>query len=148
MGGHTILNLKEVEDMAPKFGFAPDLEARFAAGDLGLENSGLSYQRLAPNFRMPFGHKHKQQEEVYVVLAGGGRVKLDDEAARVPPFRLLPAPVPKPKRASRDSAVGDRHLVTKLLERCPLYEEIAEKGLEDSVYLQRDLEEREELARL
>ncbi len=42
----------------------------------------------------------------------------------------------------------DRGTHEELLERCPLYEEIAEKGLEDSVYLQRDLEEREELARL
>jgi ABC-type multidrug transport system fused ATPase/permease subunit len=44
--------------------------------------------------------------------------------------------------------VVDRGTHDQLLERCPLYEEIAEKGLEDSVYLQRDLEEREELARL
>jgi ABC-type multidrug transport system fused ATPase/permease subunit len=44
--------------------------------------------------------------------------------------------------------VVDRGTHEELLERCPLYEEIAEKGLEDSVYLQRDLEEREELARL
>jgi uncharacterized cupin superfamily protein len=92
MAAYKILNLKEVEDMAPKFGFAPDLEARFAAGDLGLENSGLSYQRLAPNFRMPFGHKHKQQEEVYVVLAGGGRVKLDDEIVEVGEWDVVRVP--------------------------------------------------------
>jgi ABC-type multidrug transport system fused ATPase/permease subunit len=42
----------------------------------------------------------------------------------------------------------DRGTHEELLERCPLYGEIAEKGMEDSVYLQRDLEEREELARL
>ena len=44
--------------------------------------------------------------------------------------------------------IVDRGTHEELLERCPLYEEIAEKGLEDSVFLQRDLEEREELARL
>ena len=44
--------------------------------------------------------------------------------------------------------IVDRGTHQELLERCPLYEEIAEKGLEDKVYLQRDLEEREELARL
>ena len=38
MAGHTILNLKEIEDMAPKFGFAPDLEARFATGAWGWRN--------------------------------------------------------------------------------------------------------------
>jgi ABC-type multidrug transport system fused ATPase/permease subunit len=44
--------------------------------------------------------------------------------------------------------IVDRGTHDELLERCPLYEEIAEKGLEDSVYLQRDLEEREEMAKL
>jgi mannose-6-phosphate isomerase-like protein (cupin superfamily) len=83
MARHTVVNLKDVEDSAPKFGFAPNLEARFAGGDLELEECGLSYQRLAPNFRMPFGHRHKRQEEVYVVLSGGGRLKLDDEVVEV-----------------------------------------------------------------
>jgi uncharacterized cupin superfamily protein len=91
---YTKVNLKsEVEDSATKFGYAPDLEARFAAGDLGLERSAVSYQRLAPGFRIPFGHSHKQQEELYVILSGGGRLKLDDEivevgaldAVRIPP---------------------------------------------------------------
>jgi ABC-type multidrug transport system fused ATPase/permease subunit len=36
----------------------------------------------------------------------------------------------------------------ELLEGCGFYREIAEHGLADSVFLQRDLEEREELARL
>jgi mannose-6-phosphate isomerase-like protein (cupin superfamily) len=79
VAAHTIRNLKEIEDSAVKFGLAPDLEARFAREELETEQSGLSYQRLAPNVRQPFGHHHKQQEEVYVVLAGSGRVKLDDE---------------------------------------------------------------------
>jgi mannose-6-phosphate isomerase-like protein (cupin superfamily) len=79
MAGHTVVNLKEVEDQAPKFGFAPNLEARFATKPLALENSGVSYQKLAPNFRVPFGHKHKVQEELYVVVSGSARLKLDDE---------------------------------------------------------------------
>ena len=74
MAGYTVVNLKrEVEDQAPKFGWAPNIEARFAAGPLELENSGVSYQRLAPNFRFPFGHKHKVQEELYVILRGSAR---------------------------------------------------------------------------
>ncbi len=79
MAPYTLKNLKEVENSAPKFGYAPDLEARFASGDLGLTRAGLSYQRLAPNFRGPFGHHHGEEEEIYVVVSGGGRVKLDDE---------------------------------------------------------------------
>lgn len=78
MSGYTIKNLKEIEDQAPKFGLSPDLEARFARGPLEFERSGLSYQRFAPNFRTPFGHKHEEQEEVYVLVSGSGRIKLDD----------------------------------------------------------------------
>lgn len=93
MADHTIVNLREIEDQAPKFGLSPDLEARFATGPLDLQRSGISLQRLAPGFRLPFGHRHERQEELYVVLAGSLRVKLEDEivelrtwdALRVPP---------------------------------------------------------------
>jgi mannose-6-phosphate isomerase-like protein (cupin superfamily) len=77
---YTKKNLKEdVQDSAPSFGFAPDMEARFASRDLELEQSGVGYERWAPNFRVPFGHTHKGQEEVYVVVSGNGRIKIDDE---------------------------------------------------------------------
>jgi mannose-6-phosphate isomerase-like protein (cupin superfamily) len=46
---------------------------------LGCEKSGLSYQRIKPNVRFPFAHRHKRQEEVYVLVSGSGRIKLDDE---------------------------------------------------------------------
>ncbi len=79
MADYTIKNLKEVEDSAPKFGMPAGIEARFARTDLEFEGSGLSYQRFEPGFRMPFGHRHEQQEEVYVLISGNGRMKLDDE---------------------------------------------------------------------
>jgi len=90
---YTKVNLRDVEDMAPKFGFAPDLESRFARKALELENSGLSYFKVTPDFRVPFGHTHSEQEEVYLVIAGNARVKLDDDvvdlatwdAIRIPP---------------------------------------------------------------
>jgi mannose-6-phosphate isomerase-like protein (cupin superfamily) len=84
MADYTLVNLKEdVEDQAPKFGLAPNLESRMARVPLELEGFGVSYQRMAPNFRLPFGHKHKQQEEVYLVLSGGGRVKLQDDVVEL-----------------------------------------------------------------
>ena len=90
---HTIVNLMHLHDMAKDFGLSPGLESRFARKPLGLENSGLSHFRIAPLFRSPFGHVHREQEEVYLVLAGSARVKLDDEvvelgtwdALRIPP---------------------------------------------------------------
>lgn len=79
VAGYTIRNLKEIEDSAPAFGLSPNLEARFASVPLECETVGLSYQRIAPNFRVPFGHRHREQEEVYVIVRGSGRVKLDDD---------------------------------------------------------------------
>src|SRR5688572_4091816 len=92
MADYTLVNLKDVEDQAPKFGHAPNLEARFARGALGLERCGLSYQRLAPNFRGPFGHHHTEQEEIYVILSGGGRVKLEEEIVEVQALDALRVP--------------------------------------------------------
>jgi mannose-6-phosphate isomerase-like protein (cupin superfamily) len=78
MSDHTVINLHDVEDSAPKFGME-DMEARFASGDLGLTKSGVSLQSLAPDTTQPFGHHHHTQEELYVIVAGTGRVKLGDE---------------------------------------------------------------------
>ena len=92
---YTKVNLKQdVQDSAPGFGFAPDLEARFASGDLALESSGVGYERLAPNFRVPFGHTHRSQEEVYVIVSGSGRVKLDDEIVDFEQWDVFRVPGP------------------------------------------------------
>jgi mannose-6-phosphate isomerase-like protein (cupin superfamily) len=80
MADYTKLNIKrDVEDMAPKFDLSPGLESRFARRPLGLERSGFSYFRIAPGFRIPFGHRHDEQEELYVIASGSARVKLDDD---------------------------------------------------------------------
>src|SRR3954468_24980880 len=80
MSDYTHINLKDdVDDQAPNFGLSPNLEARMARVPLGMESSGLSYIRIAPGFRLPFAHKHKQQEEVYVLVSGSARIKLEDE---------------------------------------------------------------------
>lgn len=86
MAGYTHLNLKEVEDQAPKFDMSPDLEFRSARVPLELENAGMSYLRVAPNFRVPFGHNHNEQEEIYVLIEGSGRLKLDGEVIELKPL--------------------------------------------------------------
>jgi uncharacterized cupin superfamily protein len=76
----TLINLrKDPDDLGPKFDGAPDLEFRAATAALQLERSGLTYQRVPPGYRFPYGHTHATQEEVYVVVRGGGRMKVDDE---------------------------------------------------------------------
>jgi len=87
MSAYTKVNMKEeVEDAAPKFGLSPGLEFRYAQRALECEQTGASYQRIAPDFRQPFGHTHKEQEEVYVLVSGSARVKLDDDIVELAPF--------------------------------------------------------------
>ena len=90
----TRKNLKrDLTDVGSNFDGAPDLEFHLATDALELEHSGLSHQRIPPGYRFPYGHTHATQEEVYVIVGGSGRMKLDDEvvevvkwdAVRVPP---------------------------------------------------------------
>jgi quercetin dioxygenase-like cupin family protein len=84
MGTYTKKNLRsEVENQAPKFDMPEELEARFARTPLGGKSLGLSLFTLAPGFRIPFGHKHPHQEEVYVVVRGSGRIKVEDEVVEL-----------------------------------------------------------------
>lgn len=80
MSDYTVKNLKQdVDNAAEQFGLAPDIEAHFARDPLDCHEFGLSYQRLSPDARFPYGHHHNEQEEVYVVVEGAGRMKLDDD---------------------------------------------------------------------
>jgi mannose-6-phosphate isomerase-like protein (cupin superfamily) len=94
MAGYTLVNLEDVENMAPKFGLAPGLESHFARVPLELERSGLSLYRVAPGFRLPFGHRHGEQEEVYVVVDGSMRMKVDDEVLDLRRWDALRVPGP------------------------------------------------------
>jgi mannose-6-phosphate isomerase-like protein (cupin superfamily) len=79
MSDYTHKRLPDVKDMAPQFGMPPQMQARFAGQSLGLDRTGLTYFRLDPGFRIPFGHRHENQEEVYVVVRGSARIKVGDE---------------------------------------------------------------------
>jgi mannose-6-phosphate isomerase-like protein (cupin superfamily) len=91
---YTRINLTQVEDSAPKFGYGERQEARFASGDLELVDTGVSYHRIKPGQRQGFGHRHEHAEEVYIVLAGSGRIRIDDdvvELAARDAIRVAPA---------------------------------------------------------
>ena len=93
MPGYTKVNLKQdVKDMAPQYGMSPGIESRFARTNLELENSGLSYYRLDPGYRLPFGHRHGEQEEVYLVLSGNARVKVEDEVVELREWDAIRVP--------------------------------------------------------
>jgi mannose-6-phosphate isomerase-like protein (cupin superfamily) len=80
---YSIKNLRQVEDSAPKHGFSEMGEARFPRSDLRAETTGLAYHVLRPNKRQAFAHKHDEAEEIYIVLSGSGRIKLDDDVVEL-----------------------------------------------------------------
>ncbi|MDX6679852.1 MAG: hypothetical protein QOE31_3904 [Solirubrobacteraceae bacterium] len=76
---YTLKKLTDIDDSAPGFGFGELGEARFATKHLDALETGVSLQRVKPDQRQAFGHRHEAAEEIYVVLSGSGRAKLDDE---------------------------------------------------------------------
>jgi mannose-6-phosphate isomerase-like protein (cupin superfamily) len=80
---YTHKNLRDVEDKAPDFGLSEIQEARFPHYELDAQDTGIAYHVLRPGRRQGFAHRHENAEEVYVVLSGGGKLKLDDEVIDV-----------------------------------------------------------------
>jgi mannose-6-phosphate isomerase-like protein (cupin superfamily) len=101
MTAYAITNFNDIESPNPN----PDREAKFARSQIGSEHLGVSYFRYGPNTRNTGGHSHREQEEVYVVVSGSGRVKLDDEIIELKQWdvvRVSPAVV----RAFRGGPAG------------------------------------------
>ena len=90
MAGYNVENLMEVENQGENFGLNPDeLQLRMAKDPLGCQNAGITYLRLGPGYRSPFGHRHKQQEEIYVQVNGSARMKLEDEIVELQPMTAV-----------------------------------------------------------
>jgi mannose-6-phosphate isomerase-like protein (cupin superfamily) len=86
---YTHKSLHAVEDSAAQFGLGDRQEARFANDELQTEQTGLSLHLVKPGRRQGFAHRHEDAEEVYVVVSGSGRVKLDDEIVELAPRDAL-----------------------------------------------------------
>jgi uncharacterized cupin superfamily protein len=94
MSDYTIVNLMELDESVSAR--VPAIEGRFGRSSLGSEHVGVSHFRYAPNHHSASGHRHREQEEVYVVLAGSGRMRLDDEIVELAPWdtvRVAPSTV-------------------------------------------------------
>jgi mannose-6-phosphate isomerase-like protein (cupin superfamily) len=93
MPDFTVVNfMRDVQDMAPQFGFT-GMEARFGRKHLEMEKGGVSYFRIEPDYKMPFGHTHSEQEEVYVVVSGSALAKIghqEIELAQWDAIRMTP----------------------------------------------------------
>ncbi len=77
MSDYAIVNLLEIDDFVGDR--VEGLEGRFGRKFLDSRDLGISHWKYAPGLRTPGGHSHREQEEAYVVVAGSGRIRLDDE---------------------------------------------------------------------
>ena len=83
MSAYTHKNITDVHDSAPEMGFGDRGELRFAKDALDCERTGFTYHRSGPDVHSAFGHRHQEAEEVYLVVSGSGRMKLDDEIIEI-----------------------------------------------------------------
>lgn len=107
---YAIKNLEDVEDVGPRFGFEEVQEARFPREHLGSETIGLAFHVVKPERRQAFAHRHQEAEEIYVVLSGQGRVKLDDDVRAIRPMDAIRV-APHVARAFEAGPEGLRLLV-------------------------------------
>jgi len=89
MADYTKKNLREVEDAAVKHGFGETQMARFAGADLDCEKIGLALEGVKPGKRQAFGHRHEEDEEVYVIIDGSGRMRLGEDVIDVSPLDAI-----------------------------------------------------------
>ena len=89
MSDYTIKNFMEIENSAASRAPDGEIEARFARSHIDSEHLGVTHFRFAPDFRPPFGHRHREQEEVYVVVSGSGRVRLEDEIKDISQYDVI-----------------------------------------------------------
>jgi mannose-6-phosphate isomerase-like protein (cupin superfamily) len=90
---YSHVNFLEIDDQAPNLGADPtQFNIHFGRVPLNCEDCGVSYVRYAPGAKA-HGHRHKRQEEIYVVVRGSAQMKVGDDvielkqwdAVRVPP---------------------------------------------------------------
>ena len=101
MPAHSTILARAVE-----FGYSETQEARFAGKTLGAKETGVSYHVVHPNKRQAFAHRHKKAEEIYVILSGGGRIKVDDTVIDVQPLDAIRV-TPRAARAFVDGVCSE-----------------------------------------
>jgi quercetin dioxygenase-like cupin family protein len=82
----TKKNFQRLRDHSPRD--AP-MQWKLARDALRSPELGVSRFTYEPGARMPWGHRHREQEEAYVVVAGSGRARLDDEVVELTAWDVL-----------------------------------------------------------
>jgi quercetin dioxygenase-like cupin family protein len=78
--------IKNFEDIEPSG--ANGVDGRFSRKFLDSTELGVSRWRYEPG-RQVAGHRHEVQEEVYTVINGSGRMKLDDEIIEIKQWDVI-----------------------------------------------------------
>ncbi len=88
IGDCTVCQIGDVPDI---FGGKYPGEMRFLTGPLAAEQVALTYRRMPAGSggKGSYGHRHKSQEEIYLVLSGRVEFKLDDEVVDVGPLSAV-----------------------------------------------------------
>jgi mannose-6-phosphate isomerase-like protein (cupin superfamily) len=107
---YTFKNLRDVQDVAPDAGVDATQAMRFAQRDLNAVGTGISLMAVKPGRRQAFAHRHDEAEEIYVILAGSGRMKLDDDVVEVQPMDAIRI-TPSVTRALEGGPQGVEYLV-------------------------------------
>ncbi|WP_205697941.1 cupin domain-containing protein [Conexibacter sp. SYSU D00693] len=86
MADWTKKNFDDLRDVSPP---EVPMQWRFSRNALGSPELGVSRFTYEPGARMPFAHRHREQEEVYVVAAGSGRAWLEGEVVELRQWDVL-----------------------------------------------------------
>jgi uncharacterized cupin superfamily protein len=87
MDNYTRVNLMEIDNSMA--GRAEGIEGRFGRGPMGARDVGVSHWRYAPGFRSTMGHRHREQEEAYLVISGSGEMMLDGDVIQLGQWDLV-----------------------------------------------------------
>lgn len=108
MSDYTITRIEDVDDV---LGDYPG-EMRFLTDALGNEQVAITHRRMPRHTggKGGYGHRHRTQEEIYLVVSGELEFKLGDDVVVVGPWTAVRVP-PDTVRSVWNEAAEDAHLV-------------------------------------
>lgn len=79
---------------------------KFVKEELGLTSSEISFNTMASNTAIPFIHKHKENEEIYIGIKGQGQLLLNDNYVDIAEGTIVRVAT-NTERAIRNNSAND-----------------------------------------